>query len=490
MEIGRVAVQGMARRFAILEALRLSAAMERAAQTIFGSADIKVSDLDHNAQHARLALALHAASCMGLTAIILGLTRAIEATTLDTYRHSVAAIVWNRPETLYASQMPRPVIQQIELLADRLGFERDIEGRTITPLWYQEQFVGRAFMTFIQTSVADLIGELEKKHGSGAEGYLAAGRHLFALQLVERGLEACSKSALLVAEAKSCDERMATLHRIPEEPWPVSNWDAEFERVKSVRRRLVQVLGRCTPALLSVDRHSEEWPDFFGYAHRVVAHECASALIDGDQDLFAALFQPFFSTCLAAHDRLVEEVNGAPDPWKTLYVSEPIADLLHLSGLAKIYSELDGTRFWDAAQRTWDAFLEAIPNPVEQMAILILAIRFRDGVLMVPPFQGIRRQWQVWLEHRLRDQELLTDDYWNPIARHQARRVPHESSIIRALVGRSWQLRSDPEDVFVVTYLRRRPGGDALQLTSDQAFFEEELRREEADSSRSAEEGN
>jgi hypothetical protein len=232
------------------------------------------------------------------------------------------------------------------------------------------------------------------------------------------------------------------------------------------------------PALLLIEKHSEEWPDFFGYAHRVAANECAITLNDGDEDLFATLFRPFFSSCLAAHDRLVQEVGTAPNPWSTIYISEPIVDLLYLSGLAKIYSELDSSQFWDVVQQTWDSYIESAQ--AETVAFLTLMIHYRKSVFMATPYHSSRTQWKQCLEDRLSNLGLLSDDFWDPGARHVARKALHESPVIRALVGRNWRIRCDPEDVFVVTYLRRRPGGDELELTSDQALFEEELRREEA----------
>lgn len=488
MEVGRAALHSMSCDFAVAEALSMLSAMDRATGSALGSIEVSVSDLTRNAPHARFALALHEGSCMGLTAVILGLTRAVEATTLDAFRKAVSTFVWNQPASIYATPLPRPVTQQIERLANLLGFERDIEGHTITPSWYQEQFVGRAFMGFIQTSVADLITHLEEKFGSGVDAELTSGRFLFAIQLVERGLEACMKAEYLIIEAKSCDERMAVLHRVPEEPWPKSNWSAESERVKRVRRRLIRVLGESMPEVLTIDRHEESWPDFFGYTYRLVAHECVSSLIDGDEELFSVLFPAFFCSCLAAHDRLVQELNSVVDPGKSVYISEPIADLLHLSGIVLIASELDGTHFWEVAQQRWDSYLDAVPNRVERMAMLTSTIQYRKSVFMVPPYEGIRLRWQAWLERRFRDQGLIADDFGSPTTLRQTSRRPHESPVIRALSGAHLRLWPGPADVFVVVYLRDRPGGDRLHLTSDQEFFSEKLQKEKHEPS-SADEG-
>jgi hypothetical protein len=175
---------------------------------------------------------------------------------------------------------------------------------------------------------------------------------------------------------------------------------------------------------------------------------------------------------------LISEIGDAYEPAKALYVTEPIADLLFISGLALNYSELDGNSVRTIVEQTWDRFLDQVGDESQLLSWLVAIGKLRDSIFMVPPYESVRTNLKQRLERRLRTDGLLSD-YLSDYPRRKTSDVSHTSPLIRALVGRSSELRSDPEDVFVVAYLHRRPSGGTLTLTSQQQFFQSELGRAE-----------
>jgi hypothetical protein len=194
----------MGKAFALEEALRLARILSHSADAAIGSSIVKVEDLEKDETHAQHVLGFHDLSSATLTPIILGLTRAVEAMTVERFKQQIDKIDWDNLETIYPLGVPRTVIEQLELLADRIGFERAVEGRTVTPLWYQQQFVGRSFVGFLQEAITDLVNQLDTFFAVRAEKEAAEGQYLLALQSVQRGIEAYRRMIILIETSQSC----------------------------------------------------------------------------------------------------------------------------------------------------------------------------------------------------------------------------------------------------------------------------------------------
>ncbi len=297
LSTGYQALQAMGKVFAVEEALRLARILSRSADSSIGPSIIKIEDLEKDEMHAQHVLAIHDLSSATLTPIILGLTRAVETMTVERFKQQIDKIDWNNPETIYPSGAPRAVIEQIELLTDRIGFERAVEGHIVTPLWYQQQFVGRSFVGFLKEAITNLVDQLDICFARRAEKEAAEGQHLLALQSVQRGIEAYRRMVILIETSRSCAESFGELKRVPEEPWPTVTWSGELDRARSIKRRLVSVLADCMPHLATTRSPSKVLPDYFGYGYRIVSNECASALFE-DEELFLDCFRSFsFLAC-------------------------------------------------------------------------------------------------------------------------------------------------------------------------------------------------
>src|SRR5205085_238070 len=84
----------------------------------------------------------------------------------------------------------------------------------------------------------------------------------------------------------------------------------------------------------------ENYPDYFGQLYSVLAQECYQSLAQSADARFAKLFPRFFEISFQGSQRILEQIGSSTDV-KLMLMSDPISDLLDLSGFALIYSELD-----------------------------------------------------------------------------------------------------------------------------------------------------
>jgi hypothetical protein len=75
-------------------------------------------------------------------------------------------------------------------------------------------FAAQGFVRWLSDASERLLTVLEEAFADEAEALISDKRHLLAAQVIHRGLEACSKSAVHLGEFHACFEQLDELPRI------------------------------------------------------------------------------------------------------------------------------------------------------------------------------------------------------------------------------------------------------------------------------------
>ena len=250
---------------------------------------------------------------------------------------------------------------------------------------------------------------------------------------MQRGLEACHKFHFHGEKFGKWSQGFSSLRRIPDIPWPDFDAKKVHERVEAVRDRLLIALATSVSGIASVPA-SKEIPDYLGQAYVMLADECYKSMASGEEALFSKLFLPFFAVSTAVQERLRGQLQGHDSKTAIVYIrTEPVEDLLAISGYALAYSELDGKNFWNLVKTYWDRYLAAAPDAASVVKSLVATISYRRSLFSILPRDIRRMTWTQDFMDRLR-QRGLADDF--PGARYPAPRKEapsHPSAIIRTL---------------------------------------------------------
>src|SRR5262249_49553981 len=149
--------------------------------------------------------------------------------------------------------------------------------------------------------------------------------------------------------------------------------------------------------------------------------------------------------------RISEQIGSSAET-KLLLLSDPLNDLLDLSGFALIYSELDGKP--GHAQTTvtlWDQHFNGIAESKRTERLKAFASWTRP-IFRTTPRDMVRTGWKQHLERLLRDRGLA-NDIWD---RPRSMSSSHSRPLIRAISGSPFIL-NNAADVFVAEYLLKRP---------------------------------
>ncbi|MBC8274130.1 MAG: hypothetical protein H8E40_04095 [Chloroflexi bacterium] len=401
---------------------------------------------------------------LGLIGIILGFSKTLQKTNAQSFTNLIGKIRWHKPKTIYVTHMPREVIQQLEYLQRGLNFEHIVGCEFISPTWYQNQIAVLGIARFIERTIEELVKELEITFDSQTKRLVSDKSYLSAAQVIQRGLEACNKFSYHLGTIKSSFEILSTLRSVVDIPWPTPDWENLTKRMLAIKEALVINLAKSSMALAMIP-FRKTWPDYFGQSFLVLAEECNSAMATGNEVLFKQIFPAYFNAALQAHDRLRTEIGLRTDQTALVFLTEPIEDLLHISGYALIYSELGGKKYWDTAKERWDQYLNNHDKPKEVIENINSIVRFRQSVFAILPRATLRTGWQIKLEKRLREDNVLVDISDYPLTSDRRIKPEHTSKIIRLIArGTMGTILYDGQDVFLAMYLANRPEAHGSEL--------------------------
>ena len=402
---------------------------------------------------------------LGLIRIILGLRERLERLTENEIHYFLQKVRWEHQESLYHHAFPRQVWHDLEILQKNIEFEVSIEGQPISPEWLQKQVIARGFAKFLNETLPEILKEVENELASRATAMLKEKRYFEAVAVAERGYEACNKLEFHLNSFRECNDRLLALRHLPDEFWPEIEWSALGERVQKAQGQLGQVFASLIVPFMDKPRPAA-LPDYFGRSVSFLVNEAHEALVHGNEDNFKRYFPLLFIGSLASRDRVIQDYKNVPNPnYVFAHSTEPIMNILALSGLALIYSELDNKPFWQVVEDCWNTHLTKFQNS-EQLCQLI-SLATKDRVWMPKgAWNLLRTNWKLTLERKLRETGFLGRRR-NVITGKLPSPPNHSSQFIDRLTRHGFDnLFVDAEDIFIAHYLAHRPEAASLKVGS------------------------
>ena len=413
--------------------------------------------------------------------LLIGLLRHVHEQTPDQLSSAVGSIDWRKASGVYRSQLPGKLLPILEKTALDYRTEILIERRSLSPSWYlrtittqQYLFKLKAYFEFTKS----LHAKLFKK---SVEQFIADKKFLCAAGLVERWqefsykLERCGDGFQKLAAG--CTE----FKKVLDLPWVEIDFEKEQELINSYRKEAVNKLTQLLPDL-SDKAESEEIPDYFGQAYTFGVEACHQACAEDDPERFEKLFTSVFFGSIAAFERTRRQTDGWAKESQIMFSSEPIEDLLNLSGYAKLYAELhENNALWKVCEAVWDRYLEG-NNAKNMLELIAAAVAYRDAQFMLMPKATIRANWDIGFSVKLQKMNLIRDPSEE---RSFGRRTPgavHPSPIIRAAGSHGVPMSINARDIFFVTYLSEHSAAQGIDFPDRQQLrqrIERESRRSE-----------
>jgi hypothetical protein len=219
-----------------------------------------------------------------------------------------------------------------------------------------------------------------------------------------------------------------------------------------------------TPLSLLPKDQLQDLPDYFGQSYTFGLEAIYDAARENNPDRLNELFPGVFIGALKAQARIRDEVIGWAEQSQILLSSEPIEDILTLSGFIKIYAELHGNQsLWNKVKDTWDNYLETAAAQ-EMIAMMVAMARYRDAQIgIITEKSVLRTNWDVRLRRKFEEKGIAQDSFrHNPFG--QDEEPTHPSPLIRVLARNGMIMSFDARNIFFAIYLSKHPAAKNIKL--------------------------
>ncbi len=472
------ALRILVKHFAVEEALHILHAVGSIVSSHVKKNVVAAEGSDENREELRSVLALVDVFWVSPIALMVDFAGSACSISPSSVAGLAGSIRSNRPKSLYTARLPRAAIDKLEYLARSIRFERAVEGRPVSAPWYIQQTIASGVAEFISSATNALLTEIEHLGGPGTDSQPCTWGSIITAQLSVRGLEAAERAKFHLEKVKACFVQLRSMDRSGVIDWPSLDWEDLDRRINGVRKKMLANLARILPDIASVGG-SRELPDYLGHCFSVLAQESFGSMASGDEELFQSIFPSLFRLCSSSLDRLVANIQVSDPKSRFVVLTDPLVDILELSGYAKVFSELDGKRYWVTVKELWDAYLSSVADAgayIQAMGIL----NTRKAVRRLSPRGLNRTEWKQEFERQLARRGLSKGSGTGSFLGLDVCEVQHASPIVRTVAG-GWHVLLDLADVFAVVYLWKRPEAAGLQLSKHARSFAKELQQELAD---------
>jgi hypothetical protein len=353
----------------------------------------------------------------------------------------------------------------MEFIQKRLKFEKLVERKRISPNWYTKQLIIMRYAELFQETVNEILLSLEEFFVSKSSFLLSKESFILAAHHSQRGLEMCNKIRVHSPSLKKLVEELEKVAINKDLPWPAWDWNEIKDRVDNSHDKLVENLAKCIPSL-SLIEHREKFPDFFGRTYNIVCQDCYESMILTKINKFKNLFPLLFFGSFKAYERLTKTIKDLQPEPRLIISLDPLIDIMELSGYAKIYSKLfEIPKIWNVCEETWNKYFDSTDNPENRVKFLVKFYEYRKGLFQISQRDILRSNWQIGLNSKLKEMDLVDDMFsssrlpWEKDAKPK-----HKNPLIRALCRGRYEPRVPAAEVFIITYLLKRPESQGIEF--------------------------
>ena len=284
----------------------------------------------------------------------------IQYSRTDTVGEFVDEIDWKNKRRNSDTYKPFYLLERLDWLKNTIQNELFIEGKIITPKWYQIELIIQESVFKLDKNVKALLFTPKSIFKKSIEKFLAEKHHWLTSSVLSRQMEFQSKLEAHLSSIFDVYEKATSERHLEDLPWTELDRDQIFspldESRKKLNDKLVSVINE-----LSLKEKPQDYPDYAGQFLNVLIEELFEALLNNEDEKFENTFISLFDALIRKHIQL----KPKPDTpkWKLeneLRISAaPLLDLIDLSGYGLLFSKFyRNNKFWVVVKDKWDNHLK------------------------------------------------------------------------------------------------------------------------------------
>jgi hypothetical protein len=196
------------------------------------------------------------------------------------------------------------------------------------------------------------------------------------------------------------------------------------------------------------------------------------AILEGRTEIGAELFPKVIALAQLARVRLIDDLAAERQREQVIFGTEPLVDMMELSGYALLMSEVNGEGIWPEVREMWDRILSTDAAPA--LAGQLTAVLSAHESLYALTSGGIgRTERQRELARLLAARGIVDRRGFLP---GESTELEPVSAVVAAFAPNDPGFIShDLADLFIVEYLAKRPDMSGIQISRGAEMLRESL---------------
>ena len=383
----------------------------------------------------------------------------------DLMVHRLQNITWKTKKSIYRVGFPIHVLEQLEWLYPRLNFEKSVERKIVSPIWYLQELITQANAENFAAAINCFHAEAQKLYEHWSNHATLSKHPWLAAVFMSRESEYWNKVDIYMHNLNQLWLEFNAEHRLEGLPWPQVDFDVLKEKKVARKRKLLKLMSG-ENILLSLISRPESHPDFAGQFLHTVGEALFTAMYVNDCGTVQALFKSYLHGC---HLQFEQQRPKGENLDRKMEIDikiavAPLLDMMDISGYVFLFSEYHNqSKMKEIVVKEWDNYLDKAPIP--RLKLLALSNSFTESALELPHRSILRTEWRQAAAQRLKNLERrnVFHEKDSPFTRAEAI-VVHKSPLVRIFARESYGPHYDGIDIFLAKYVRKRKDGKKLNF--------------------------
>lgn len=258
----------------------------------------------------------------------------------------------------YNYQFDSYILPELEMLMKKLSYEYEIEGKIISPHWYQLEIIMLSVSKRFINNIHLIVSILERIYQSTYRELDDIKDSYFKALILAKEWEYLNKINYQFYKIEDILKEYKSKQKISTLNWKTIELNVIKGELKERQEKLLVNMSKNT--LLAKEK-TDEYPDFAGQFLHIMGEQLVDALCSNNNDIFTKVFPLYFMASLIKSEKLKPSSNN--QDWviehELRVAITPVIDLIDISGYAKLLSKYYNNEiYWETVKNTWNSYFE------------------------------------------------------------------------------------------------------------------------------------
>ena len=410
--------------------------------------------------------------------IALGYRKHLESFDRKDIEKGITSIRWDKDIDIYQQGFPAYCLAKLEWFKPRLDFEKKVDGKYITPLWYRSELVCQVVAERFVDNTKALVSTGSALYDKAISQDLLHNHPWLAAAIMSREWEYWHKVENQINLWEETWSNLGADRNIEGLEWPTFEFDKLIAECENRKTQLLELMSQQS-LLLALLSRPKGFPDYAGQFLHTSGEVAFDALLNNKVELLKSVIEPYLHGCLLSFNNLHPKTANV-DWWvqqELKIASAALLDVITISGYAKLLADYHGNdALWNEVTSTWDKY---IAEKGERFLISLLfgAVTITEAPFEIPHRGILRSTWKQEINRELQNVPRHEEYHQGSIGSYTV--IDHDSALLCIFAQEDYGSLYDGIDVFFAFYLNKIDGAKDLNFGPKMRDLQESIEREE-----------